>query len=106
MKTVGDVKVEKIDLLSDFEKRVALATVRLGEVVIRGVAVWKSPRGKLRVFWPSYKRAYGFEDAIALSTDLQADVDAAVIAAYKDTLDGTLQTRETEEQSRKEASKN
>jgi hypothetical protein len=104
MEKAGNVKVEKIDLTTEIEKRVALATVRLGEIVIRGVAVWKSPRGKLRVFWPSYKRGYGFEDAIALPVDLQAEVDAAVIAAYKDTKDKSLQTENFEEQSRKENS--
>jgi hypothetical protein len=53
MGKIASVQVEKVELTTEVERRVALATVRLGEVVIRGVAVWKSPRGKLRVFVPS-----------------------------------------------------
>jgi hypothetical protein len=102
----GNVNVEKIDLITDLERRVALAAVRLGDVVIRGVAVWKSPRGKLRVFWPSYKRGYGFEDAVSLPVELQAEVDAVVIAAYKHTKDKSLQAQNSEEQIRKESTQN
>ena len=106
MEKVVSVQVERVELATEMERRVALATVRLGEVVIRGVAVWKSPRGKLRVFVPSYKRGYAFEDAISLPTELQSQVDAAVIAAYKDTKDKALQAQDSEAQSRKENSRN
>jgi len=92
MEKIYKVCVENVELATEIEKRVAVATVRLGEVVIRGVGVWKSPQGKLRVFVPSYKRGYGFEDAISLPHDLQAEVDAAVISAYKDTIDKAVKT--------------
>lgn len=83
--------IEKIELTAEIERRVALASIRLGQIVIRGVAVWKSPQGKLRVFWPSYKRGHGFEDAIALPSDLKSDVAALVIAAYKDAKDKVIE---------------
>jgi DNA-binding cell septation regulator SpoVG len=79
--------VENVTLGVDWERRVALASVRIGEVLIKGVAVWRGRNGHLRVFWPSYKfsEAPGFyTDAIELPPELRADVEAAIIAAYKD----------------------
>jgi hypothetical protein len=75
--------VESISLIEDLEKRVALATVRLGEVQIRGVAVWRSKNGKLSVFFPSYKFGSSWGDAISLSEELDTKVQSDVIAAYK-----------------------
>jgi hypothetical protein len=77
------MSVEKIEFITDLEKRVALATVRIGEVVIRGVTVWRSSNGKLRVYFPNYRRSLGYDEAISLSPDLRAEVEADVIAAYK-----------------------
>lgn len=75
--------VQGIVLSTEVDRRVALATVRIGEASIRGVAVWKSPHGKLRVFFPSYKVGHGFEEAICLPEDLRSEIEADVIAAYK-----------------------
>jgi hypothetical protein len=75
--------VEHIALAQELDHRVALATVRLGDVVIRGVAVWRSRHGKLRVCFPSYKLGEGWEDAIAVPAELRAQVEADVISAYK-----------------------
>lgn len=75
--------VETISLAADMDKRVALATVRLGDVLVRGVAVWRSRQGKLRVYFPSYKLGAGWDEAIYLPEELRTDVEADVIAAYK-----------------------
>jgi hypothetical protein len=85
------VTVERIELGAEQEHRVALGQGRIGPVVIRGIMVWRSNGGRLRVYMPSYK-AYGgrsgYRDAIELPPDLQSEVDAAVIAAYKDLMKG------------------
>jgi hypothetical protein len=52
-------------------------------VSIRGVAIWKSGNGRLRVFFPSYRTGRGYDDAILLPPDLRAEVEAEVITAYK-----------------------
>jgi hypothetical protein len=75
--------VESISLMDELEKRVALVTVRLGEVQIRGIAVWRSKNGKLSVFFPSYKLGSSWVDAIYVSEDLRSEIEADVIAAYK-----------------------
>jgi len=77
------VSVEKIEFITDMEKRVAFATVRVGEVVIRGVTIWKSPQGRLRVYFPNYRRSLGYDEVISLPPDLRTAVEAEVIAAYK-----------------------
>lgn len=75
--------VESISLTDELDKRVALATVRLGEVQIRGIAVWRSRNGKLSVFFPSYKLGSVWADAIDVPEDLRSEIEADVIAAYK-----------------------
>lgn len=75
--------VESVELAKDMDKRVVLATVRLGDVVVRGIAVWQGGNGHLRVFFPSYKQGPFFEDAIQLSEDIRTQVEADVISAYK-----------------------
>jgi hypothetical protein len=105
MEKNASVQVENIVLATEMEKRVAFASVRLGDVVVRGIAVWKSPRGKLRVFVPSFKNQYAYEDAISLPSDLQAEVDAAVISAYKAETDRAAQTKNLQQQFREENGK-
>lgn len=75
--------VESISLMDELDKRVALATVRLGEVQIRGIAVWRSKNGKLSVFFPSYKLGSVWADAIYVPDELRSEIEADVIAAYK-----------------------
>lgn len=75
--------VESIRLADELEKRVALAAIRIGEILIHGVAVWRSGRGRLRVYFPSYKAGYGYAEAIELPQELRSEVEADVIAAYK-----------------------
>lgn len=82
-KKEGTMKVEKIELDTELEKRVGLATVRIGEVIVRGITIWRTPTGRLRVYSPSYRRSAGFDEAIELSPELRAELEADVIAAYR-----------------------
>jgi hypothetical protein len=82
--TASTTCVEAIRLAQEIDQRVAYATLRLGEATIRGVAVWRSRNGKLSVFFPRYKFGAGWDDVIELAADLRSQVDADVIAAYKD----------------------
>ena len=75
--------VESIILAQDIEKRIASASVRLGEVLIRGVAIWRGSNGRLRVFFPSSRSGAGWEDAVCLPDELRTQVEADVISAYK-----------------------
>ena len=75
--------VETISLAADMDRRIALASVRIGEVLIRGVAVWKTRQGRLRVYFPSYRLGSGWDDAIYLPEELRTEVEADVISAYK-----------------------
>ena len=61
-----------------------LATVRIREVVINGLVIRRVPSGRLRVFWPTYKRCSGgYLDVIRVSRTLRSRADAEVIAAYR-----------------------
>jgi len=57
--------------------------VRLGDIQISGVAVWRSKNGKLSVFFPSYKLGSIWVDAIHVPEEVQSEIEAEVIAAYK-----------------------
>jgi hypothetical protein len=82
-KKEGNMQVQRIELDTELEKRVGFATVKIGEVSIRGVTVWRTPAGRLRVYFPSYRRSAGFREAIELSPELRAELEADVISAYK-----------------------
>jgi hypothetical protein len=75
--------VESITLMEELDKRVALVTVRLGDVQVRGVAVWRSGNGRLRVHFPGYKLGWSWDDAVHVSDELRSEIEADVIAAYK-----------------------
>lgn len=76
--------VESLRLADELEKRVALASVRIGDVLILGVTVWQSGRGRIRVYFPSYKAGYRWEEAIDLPPDIRSAVEADVISRYKE----------------------
>jgi hypothetical protein len=84
MQTQEEFKVESISFTADQEKRVALANVRIGCTLIRGIAIWRSGNGRLRVYLPSYRLGRIFDEAVQLPDDLRTDVEAAVIAAFKE----------------------
>jgi hypothetical protein len=83
-KSITNSYVEDIALAQEMEHRIALATVRIGEVQIRGIAVWRSKNGKLSVFFPSYKLGSVWVDAICVPDELRSEIEADVIAAYKE----------------------
>ncbi len=103
-KSITNSLVEHIVLAQEVDHRVALATVHIGEVVIRGVAVWRNRQGKLRVYFPSYKLGVGWEDAIAVPAELRARVEADVISAYKAAKDAARKSVDNPES--EESSKN
>lgn len=76
--------VQGITLATEVDKRVAFATVQFGGVVIRGVMVWRSRNGSLRVYFPSCRIGYGLEDAVTLPAELRTEIEAEVISAYKE----------------------
>ncbi len=75
--------VEHIALAQEMEHRIALVTVHIGDVTIRGVAVWRSRNGRLRVYFPSYRLGSGWDEAISLPDELRTEIEADVISAYK-----------------------
>ena len=75
--------VESLRLADELEKRVALASVRIGDVLIHGVTVWQSGRGRIRVYFPSFRQGYRWDEAIELSQDLRSEIEADVISRYK-----------------------
>ncbi len=83
MEATKKTYVESLRLANELEKRVALASVRIGDVLIHGVTVWQSGRGRIRVYFPSYKQGYRWDEAIELSQDLRSEIEADVISRYK-----------------------
>ena len=94
--------VETIILAQENERRVAFAGVRLGDVLIRGIALWRSPKGHLRVYFPTYRLGAGFDDLIRIPEELQAQVEAEVISAYREAIsDGKGQRQPVASSSRR-----
>ncbi len=81
--TTSKSYVESLRLADELEKRVALASVRIGDVLIHGVTVWQSGWGRIRVYFPSWKAGYRWEEAIELPNELRAEIETDVISRYK-----------------------
>ncbi len=81
--TTSKSYVESLRLADELEKRVALASVRIGEVLIQGVTVWQSGRGRIRVYFPSWKAGYRWEEVIDLPNELRSEIETDVISRYK-----------------------
>ena len=75
--------VERIQLAQEIDKKVAWASIRIGDVLIRGIAVWQARNGRLRVFFPSYKLGFGWAETVELPAELRSEIEADVISAYK-----------------------
>src|SRR5690242_16770293 len=75
-----NTSVERILLGStQLDRRVALATVKIGDVSISGVTVWRGGNGRLSVYWPRFWNGAGQADVIHIEAELRGDVEADVI---------------------------
>ena len=77
------ISVEAIWPVADLDKRAALARVKIGPVEIRFISIYKSPTGRLTVYFPSQRPSGVWEDVVGLPEELRQELDAAVIAAYR-----------------------
>jgi DNA-binding cell septation regulator SpoVG len=77
--------VERITLASELDKKVACAEIKVGDIIIRGVHVWRSGNGRLRVFFPSY-HVVGpvWQDSVVVSAEVRSEIEAELIAAYRE----------------------
>ena len=76
--------VEKILLREEMERRVAEATIQVGDVRIGGITVWRSANGHVRVYWPKHWSGPGRSETIDLPPELRAEIETEVITAYKE----------------------
>jgi hypothetical protein len=91
--------VKKLDLREEMEQKVATASAQIGDVVIKGLDVWKSQSGKLTVYWPKHWRGPGRSETVDLPAELRAEVEAEVITAYR------IARKEAKERAIKEAAR-
>ncbi len=75
--------VSKITLATELDKKVAFADIKVGDVTVRGVAVWRAANGKLSVFLPSQGTRHGFVNIIDLPPEIRSEIDAEVISTYR-----------------------
>lgn len=98
-------EVKTVDLAVDWDRRDALIDVRIGDVLICGVAVWRSKGGHLFVKWPSYKSrdSYGsYSEAISLPSELCVEIEVDVIAAYKAARDAATKAEKEAKKSKQQ----
>lgn len=77
-----EIQVARIILEKDRDKLVAVADIKVGDIGVRGLKIWKSAKGKLSVFLPSHKLGEYWEEYVSFPTELRAEVVAKVISAY------------------------
>lgn len=78
------ITIKHVNLAADIDRRTALITVGIGSVRIHGVAIWRSPRGKLSVYFPSFYFGSSRQEAIELPPDLRMEVESQILAAFRD----------------------
>jgi hypothetical protein len=77
-------EVKSITLDPRVEKEVAVATVQIGGLQIRGVRIYASKAGKTpRVYLPSLKENGSWVDAVVLPDQLRQEMEAKVLEAYE-----------------------
>lgn len=76
--------VHRMTLSTERDKKVGFADIVIGNIAIKGITVWRSPSGKLSVFFPSYN-VYGriWDDCVEVPDDIRSEIEAEVIAAYR-----------------------
>lgn len=79
------IQVERIIPAEDRDKVVAVANIKVGDMRVRGLRIWKSAKGKLSVFFPSHKLGEYWEEYVSFPQELHAEVAAKVISAYEAT---------------------
>lgn len=74
------IQANEVRLIQDMDERVALVSVRVGEVLI-WLTIWRNPRTeKLHVFVPSVKSNLGgYMDAVELAPETQRQVKAQAV---------------------------
>src|SRR5215472_2582521 len=76
--------VERITLAAERDKKVGFADIKIGDIQVRGLAIWRAGNGKLSVFFPSSMTPNRtWEDTVVVPVELRSEIEAEVIAAYK-----------------------
>ena len=76
--------VQNIILAPELDRKVASADVKIGDVTIRRLTVWRSGNGKLHVYLPSYPLGDRYwANYVDLPKEIRTDIEAEVIEAYK-----------------------
>ena len=76
--------VESLVLTQEIPQHVAHVTVKVGNITVNGLKIWRAKNGRIYVHWPSFKQGFSWEDVVKLDPDLRSDIEADVISAYKD----------------------
>ena len=76
--------LQGITMATEVDKKVAFANVKIGEITVRGITVWRSGNGHLRVFFPRYTRGLFWEDIVSVPPEIRSAIETEVIAAYRE----------------------
>ena len=76
--------IEHVNLAADIDRRAAIFTVKIGVIRINGVAIWRSPHGKLRVYFPSFNFGPTREEVIELPPELRTEVESRILATFRE----------------------
>jgi hypothetical protein len=76
--------IEHVNLAADIDRRAALVTVKIGEVRVHGVEVWRSRYGRLSVRFPVYRAGSVWAEAFEVSDDRRTEIEIEVLAAFRE----------------------
>jgi hypothetical protein len=77
--------LQRMTLATEIDKRVGFASVKVGDIAINGITVWRSGNGRLSVLFPRYNAGNQiWLDTVEVTPETRAEIDAEVIAAYRE----------------------
>ena len=77
--------VERIKLAAERDRKVGFADIKIGDIQVRGIAIWRAGNGKLTVFFPSKMTDNRtWEDIVVVPAELRSEIEAEIIAAYQE----------------------
>ena len=76
--------VESLVLTQEIPQHVAHVSIRIGDLKISGLKIWRAKNGRIYLHWPSFKSDWRWLEVVELDPDLRSDIEADVISAYKD----------------------
>ena len=75
--------LQRMRLSTEIDKKVAWTDIKIGDITVKGITVWRGGNGRIRVFFPSHPIGRMWEESVELPPDLRSEIEEEIISAYR-----------------------